>query len=130
MHTAASLSVAAMNLLDSAGFSSLRCFALITHFTLTPVLIWTRFDSVTVSLKPKYTRGDYGEAEEAYLGLLGFGVTMLVLRLLFFSFSYHHVTIGTVMQLFMDVLGAFFVAWIAVDGLDWRNYIYILVFCV
>eukprot|EP01036_Dinobryon_divergens_P022691 gene22691-30973_t len=45
------------------------------------------------------------------------------------NFEIHLVSLKTVINLCADCIGTFFVIWTIIDGLDWRTYIYVVVFC-
>lgn len=116
--------------MDNLSFPSIRLYALLSHFIMTCSLLWTRFDSIQVTLHSGYTKSDYKEKEDIYVGLVAFGLALLSAQLFMFATSYYQVNIEATLHLVLDVTACFFIAWIVMDGLDWRTYIYILCFCV
>jgi len=67
---------------------------------------------------------------QQYLGLIGFGLIALVFQMLFLSFAPDQITLATMLHLGADCAACFWISWIVLDGLDWRTYVYIFVFCV
>lgn len=119
-----------MLVLDLFSFNSLRIFALISHFFLTTVLIWMEYNSITITLNANFSRGDYHDVRQQYTGLISCGLGVLIAQFYFIGSSTNKLSIGTTLNLLLDAIACFFIAWIILDGLDWRTYIYILVFCV
>ncbi|KAJ1405509.1 hypothetical protein B484DRAFT_214744 [Ochromonadaceae sp. CCMP2298] len=117
-------------LFQSFSVSSLRLLALTVHFLLTTFLFWTRFDSLQVTLKPRATYHDYNVIDSHYQGIISFGLALLTFEIAFETATAGNVSFFLLMKLVLDLVACFFVAWIALDGLDWKTYIYILVFCV
>lgn len=115
---------------DQLSFSSIRLIAIYCNFVITSALLWTKYDSLSISLKSGYTIKDFSEIDEIYTGIVGFGLFLIVIELLIFSSSFNGKSFGSAMHLLLDIVSGFFNLWIMMDGLDWRTYIYILVFCL
>lgn len=110
-------------------FQSLRVFAFLAHFVATSFLVWTRHDSVSVTVAPLDSAG-YAFADDQYLGLIGAGLTLLAIRLLLMPGVFVVLSLGSGLELALDCLATFFVAWIVLDGLAWTTYLYVFGFCV
>jgi hypothetical protein len=115
---------------DSISFPSLRLLALITHFVFTTGLVWTRYDSLQVTLRASASKSDYDKIESSYLGLISFGLILLLVEMLMDVAAPRNVSLFGAIKLFLNIVGSFFVAWIILDGLEWLTYVYIFVFCV
>ena len=111
-------------------FSSLRLIALISHFILTTALLWTKFDCIMVGLKPGFTLTQYQQVESQFNGLISFGIVSLIFEIIMIMLAPHQISLFDAIKLFLDVLATFIIAWIVLDGLHWKTYIFILVFCV
>jgi hypothetical protein len=81
-------------------------------------------------MSSKATINDFNKDDETYRGLVAFGLFLIILELLIFSLNWNEKTFSSAMHLLLGIIGCFFNLWIALDGLDWRTYIYILVFCL
>ena len=101
-----------------------------SHFVLTTGLIWTRIDSIQITLKASADKLDYNSINNSYLALISFGLIFLAIEMLMFLMAPHHISLFEALKLFMDMVGCFFIAWIILDGLEWLTYVYIFVFCV
>ena len=110
-------------------FQSLRVFAFLAHLVATSFLVWTRHDSVSVTVAPQDSAA-YTYADDQYLALLGAGLTLLVLRLLLLPGVFATLSLGAGLELVLDCLAVFFVAWIVLDGLAWTTYLFVFGFCV
>ena len=119
-----------MVLLDLIDVNSLRAFALISHFFITIVLLYCDFDSVAVTLRSNATQNDFDEARFQFRALMSAGLVFLLLRAYHVGYDTNTLTFIGVMSCALDLLAAFLIAWMIVDGLDWRMYIYLFVFCV
>mmetsp|Transcript_3062 Transcript_3062/g.4770 ORF Transcript_3062/g.4770 Transcript_3062/m.4770 type:complete len:323 (-) Transcript_3062:1140-2108(-) len=117
-------------IVDSFSFASLRLLALMFHFLFTTFLYWTKQDSLQVALKPTSTVHDYEIIDSAYTGLISFGLICITFNIVSSIASTSSISFFGIIQLFLDVVACFFVAWIALDGLEWTTYVYILVFCI
>lgn len=115
---------------DQLSFPSIRLVAIYCNFIITSALLWTKYDSLSVSLKSGYTAKDFDEVDETYTGIVGFGLFLIVIELFIFSLNSNEKTFGSAMHLLLDIISGFFNLWIIMDGLDWRTYIFILVFCL
>jgi len=110
---------------------NLRIFAILTHLIMQGVLIWTKFDSIQVAMADPADDAAYEFYNRSYMTLLGFGVTFIVFQLACFLMNNPSVvTFNSVLHLAMDVLGIFFSAWIALDGLRWTAYVVVWLFCL
>jgi hypothetical protein len=96
----------------------------------TTFLIWTRYPSVQITLKPNYSSTDYKFAEDSYLGLLSFAVLLLSFQICILPLSIGKLSFRSVFNSGLDAAAVFFNCWTALDGLGWDTYIYIFVFCV
>ena len=110
-------------------FQSLRVFAFLAHLVSTSFLVWTRQDSVSVTVAPLDSAA-YSSADAQYLAVIGAGLALLVLRLLLMPGVFTVLSLGSGLELILDSLAAFFVAWIVLDGLAWKTYLFIFGFCV
>lgn len=73
---------------------------------------------------------EYSLANRQYRNLIIFGLIFLIIEFISYGLTYETINILCMMHLFLDIVGCFTVSWIILDGLDWRTYIYIFVFCV
>ena len=110
-------------------FQSLRLLALLAHLVATTFLVWTRPDSVSVTIAPLDSAA-HSSADSQYLSLLGAGLGLLVLRLLLLPGVFSSLSLGSCLELVLDSLAAFFIAWIVLDGLAWTTYLFVFGFCV
>ena len=106
----------------------IRSFSLFAHILLTTVLYWTKFDSIQVTLSPQSSDLDYSRADETLTGLLSVSIIFLLLEVVFRAAEIH-VTLWTLIHIFLDSCGCFFITWIVLDGLAWETYIYVFFFC-
>lgn len=111
-------------------FQSLRVFTFIIHFFLTTVLLWTPFDSISTNLLPMYSQHDYVLSRERFTGVIAFGLTLLCIRGIVILSDLQILSLRTLISLIADSLSSFVITWIIIDGLDWKTYIFIVVFCV
>jgi hypothetical protein len=81
-------------------------------------------------MSSKATINDFNEVNDTYGGLVAFGLFLIIVELLMFLMNWKEKTFSSAMHLLLGVIGCFFNLWIALDGLDWRTYIYIVVFCL
>lgn len=115
---------------DNLAFSSLRLIALLSHFVLTYFLLWTKYDSLLVTLSSSATINDYNQINDIHTGLISLGISALGIEIIFFASNPQYVSLFSAIKLFLDFVACFFIAWMVLDGLSWITYIYILVFCV
>lgn len=115
---------------DQLSFSSLRIVAIYVHFIVTCVLFWTKYDSLRVSLSSTASAAEYNYFNRVYTALLSFGLLLIILEAIVFALKHQEKSFASAMHLFMDLIAIFFIMWIILDGLDWRTYIYIFVFCL
>lgn len=115
---------------DNIPFPSLQLIALMSHFLLTTGLVWTRYDSLQITLKASANRSDYSTIDRSYTGLIAMGIIALIFEMIMTTASTKRVSLFGAIKLFLDVVACFFISWIILDGLEWRTYIYIFVFCV
>lgn len=107
---------------------SIRSFSLFAHILLTTVLYWTKFDCIQVTLSPQSSDLAYSRADETLTGLLSVSIIFLLLEVVFRAAEIH-VTLWTLIHLFLDSCACFFITWIVLDGLAWETYIYVFFFC-
>lgn len=119
-----------IRMFDNIPFASLQMLALMSHFILTTGLVWTRYDCLQVTLKASANRSDYDTINRSYTGLISVGIIALLFEMVMTTASTKRVSLFGAIKLFMDLVACFFISWIILDGLDWRTYIYIFVFCV
>ncbi len=115
---------------DQFSFSTLRIIFMFTHFVLTSCLLWTKQDSLQVTLSFKDGHLDYKNIENQYDGLISFGLFLIVAEFVVFAYNHGTKSFSSAIHLLLDIIASFFIAWIILDGLDWRTYIYILSFCL
>lgn len=115
---------------DSLSFSSIRFLSLLSHLILTFFLLWSKYDPLMVTLKSGYTAQDYTNIEDRFTGLIGFGIASLIFEVIMILLVPYHISFFNAIKLLLDIIGSFFICWIVLDGLSWKTYIYILVFCV
>ena len=107
----------------------IRVLALIHHFLFTTFLIWTRIDQIQTA--NKYSSDTYYRyANYSYQRYIGFGILFLVIQFIILGINGANVNLGTMLHIFLDIVGSFFVIWITLDGLSWVTYTYIFYFCV
>jgi len=110
---------------------NLRIFANTIHLIMQGVLIWTKFDSIQVSMLNPADDAEYERYNTHYMTLLSFGIIFILWQLVCFLMNNPRVvTFSSVIHLVMDVLGIFFSVWIALDGLAWTTYLVTWVFCI
>ena len=110
-------------------FESLRTIAFILHFFVTTILFWTPIDSIAVSLQLQHTNHDYELTRQRFIGVIILGIILLSIRGVIMNFEIHIVSLKTVINLCVDCIGTYFIIWTIIDGLDWKTYIYVVVFC-
>lgn len=115
---------------DILSFNSVRILALITHFVVTTILLWTPYDSISVTLPPNYSLDNYRSAIASYFAIISLGLVLIIFEFLFMVLNGFEISLLAAMHLGADLTGIFFVIWIFLDGLEWHTYIYILCFCV
>lgn len=109
---------------------ALRVFALLSHFLLTTGLYWTKFDSLQVSMADFTDNHEYKVIDTQYTGLMSFGLIALLAQTAMLLTAPDTIELGSMLHLAADCAACFWISWIILDGLDWRTYIYIFVFCV
>lgn len=111
-------------------FDSWRLYILILHLLSTTLLIWTRYPSIQITLKPNYSSLEYHKHEDAYISLIAFAIMLILFQTCILPFHIGKLSFRAVWNLSSDVAAIFFNVWIALDGLGWDTYIYIFIFCV
>ncbi len=111
-------------------FQSIRILAILSHFLVTTVLLWTREDSIKISLDAYYELQHYNELRDRYVSIIGIALVGLLWKVVSFALTYQKISLLSAVNVFFDLIGCFFVIWIVLDGLEWVNYIYIFVFCM
>jgi hypothetical protein len=107
----------------------LRLYALLGHFVLTVMLLWTKIDSIQTDIFYDDS-ARYKDYYDIYEGMIVSGIIMLMARGLFLALEGNRVTLWGALILGLDLLACFFLAWINLDGLVWNQYGYIYGFCV
>ena len=109
----------------------LRVLGLFSHFILTTFLIWTKIDSIEVTLGfGSNTNELYRKYNANYQTMISFGLILNIFRIVMLSIDPGKVSIVSFFNLFCDGIACLFISWIVLDGLPWHQYTYILVFCV
>jgi len=111
-------------------FPEIRMFALMSHFILTIALLWTKFDPIQVSMNDPRDTDLYVQYERSYSTLISFGLVGLFFQFVFIISSRNRITALAALHVFLDFIACFFISWVILDGLDWREYGWILTFCV
>lgn len=119
-----------MFLLNHLRPPTLRVTSLLSHFLLTTGLYWTKFDSIQVSMYDYTSDHEYKIMNQQYTGLISFGIILLIFQTLVLLFNPDEINLGTMLHLGADLSACFWISWIILDGLDWKTYVYIFVFCV
>ena len=111
-------------------FSSFRVFALFSHFILTTALLWTKFDPIQVTLIDPTDNATYSSYNNSYTTLISFGLIGLFVEFIILGINRYNITLFSVIHLLLDCIACVFISWIILDGLDWREYGWILSICV
>lgn len=115
---------------DDLNIRSIRLLVLISHFILTTGLVWTKIDSIQITIGFEDNEA-YRTSKLNYEAAIAFGLTLLVLRLVsFFVLDYGVATILSVYNIIFDSIACLFVAWMVLDSFAWYYYLYVLFFCV
>ena len=109
---------------------AMRVLALISHFLLTTGLLWTKFDSIQVSMRDYTSDHEYKIMNQQYEGIVSFSLIALFVQAVVLGLSPDRITLATMLHLGADCAACFWISWIILDGLDWYTYVYIFVFCV
>jgi hypothetical protein len=110
--------------------SSLRLFALFSHFLVTCVLYWARHDCVAGMLATNATNKDYVTQDDNFVAVISINIILLLFRFLCHGFvGATSVRLDSCINLLLDSVAAFFIIWMILDGWDWRVFIYIFLFC-
>lgn len=119
-----------ISLFHNYKYPSLRIYAAVIHFVATFFLTWTRVDSINAAITDVTDNDQYVLLESSYLGYIGTAIVFIAFNfLLLLLKGFQDKSFTGVMQLFLDVCGAFFCAWISLDGLEWSTYINVWFFC-
>jgi len=111
-------------------FQDARMAALFAHLVCTTGLIWTRYPSVQITLKPGYSSAAYTAAENSYLSAIAFGIIFLVLESLLVYLDQGRISLRSLLSMVLDISSCFFLLWIMLDGLAWDTYYFLFFFCV
>ena len=106
---------------------SVRTFALVFHFLSVMPLYWTMVDSIQVSTESMEA---WEDDAEKYRILISFSLGCLVFQALYMSRDVCVITFSDCAHIIVDVVGAFFTLWIAIDGLAWYTYIPLATTCM
>ena len=115
--------------LDVVSYHVLRYYAILMHFILTTFLVWTKIDSLQVSIYYSDNNA-YKENNNVYEGMIISAMVMLTARALFMMMEGNRLTFSSCIMLTLDIMACFFIVWIILDGLIWTSYGYIYGFCV
>jgi len=110
-------------------FGSLRIILFILHTFMTFLLFWSPYDSVAVSLSSNFSTHDYVVSRKKLISLIAFGFSMLSINFIFLIAEINLLSLRTVFNFTADCIATFFLIWMIIDGLDWRTYIYVVLFC-
>ena len=108
---------------DFEMLTHLRLFFLYLHVLLTAALYWTKTDPIRVST----SSSSLEEVSKQLNSMIAFGLLSLFAKAMFYAQSYERVSIGLCLHLLCDVLGAFFMLWLLLDGWAWQSYAVIVV---
>jgi hypothetical protein len=115
---------------DDLNITSMRCLVLISHFVLTTGLVWTKIDSIQITIAFDDNQA-YRRAKSNYETAIAFGLALLILRFVFFFLlDYGHVSILSIYHIIFDSIACLFIAWMVLDSFAWYYYLYVLFFCV
>jgi hypothetical protein len=92
---------------------------------MTLALFWTKIDIVQLSA----TEDNNEKVSKEFDTMIAVGTLCLIIKAFSYGFTYNHISLSCVMHLLADVIGAFFVFWIILDGWTWESYMVILIFC-
>ena len=109
---------------------SMRIFALLSHFLVTCVLLWTRSDCVSVILKRTATNNDFENEDANFRAVLGLNLLLIALKTCTLALLGDiTIRLDLCINVFLDICATFFITWMVLDGWDWRVIIYIFLFC-
>jgi hypothetical protein len=83
-----------------------------------------------VSLPPNKADSSRASVDNAYLSLIGAGISLLLLRFALMMAGRMSLSLRSCLALILDVWASFMLIWIMLDGLDWTTYISVFAFCV
>lgn len=111
---------------------NMRIFALILHLITTCMLIWTKFDSIQISMVNINDDEEFIRANTSYMTFVGFAIPFLTFELGYFLFNNPaNVTFASVLHFCLDFFAIFMNSWIVLDGLDWYTaYVPTWLWCV
>lgn len=104
----------------------IRIIILFLHIICTTPLYWTRIDSITISTSLSTS---YSLSNSSYTILISFSLFCLCLQFLYLCYNIK-INFIYCLHILFDFIGLFFCLWIALDGLTWKTYIVISIFCV
>lgn len=109
--------------------SSLQLLLLFSHFMLTTGLIWTKIDSIQVTIDyDDHTK--YKLYKARYEAAIAVGILLLLVRFASFVILYSKPSVSSIILIILDSIACLFISWQLLDSQAWYNYIYVLVFCV
>lgn len=111
-------------------FHSLRAIFLIVHAFATAILIWTPYNSVSVTLRPNYSQHEYIVVRKTFIAVVSLGCVFLIFRLISLLSDIYSKSLRASVQLVGDIFGSFFILWMILDGLSWKTYVFVFMFCV
>ncbi len=109
--------------------SSLRLFALFSHFLVSIVLFWTRGDTIGVSFSVWQSASEYSLLDNQMLALLSLNLICLLVESIILGFIFDAVRLDSCIHLVLDISATFFITWMILDGWTWSTFIYIFLFC-
>jgi len=62
--------------------------------------------------------------------MIGFSLFFQIVEMVIFALNHNEVTLASVLHLFVDCCACFWISWMILDGLEWRTYVYIFIFCM
>ena len=119
-----------ISLFHNYKFSSLRIYAAVIHFVTTFFLTWTRVDCINAAITDVTDNNQYVSLESTYLGYIATAIIFIAFNFIVLLLKgFQDKSFIGVIQLFLDVCGAFFCMWISLDGWEWNTYINVWFFC-
>lgn len=109
---------------------ALRVYFLFLHFVATCALFFVDINLIQIGMVNYKDDNEYATNLNTFHGYVVSSMLFLTFECLLLGLDHNAVSLGAIMHLFLDGCAIFSIGWICLDGLDWRNYIYIFYFCV
>ena len=104
-----------------------RLICLFLHIIFTSSLYWVRIDLIIISTNDTTT---WTSSSSSFTSLISFSLICLLFQSLILFFNFYKITFVFCFHLLFDFIGLIFILWIVFDGLTWKTYIVISIFCV